>query len=85
MSFALTFAFAFAHALAAFAAFPSTFAVLALAFAAVDFTFAWGAKSRVFVLAILNTVCMSDVHVYAVLIGARHGDCKCCSAPRHTR
>ena len=73
MSFALTFAFAFAHALAAFAAFPSTFAILAFAFAADAFAFARGAKSRVFVLAILNAVCMSDVHVYAVLIRARHG------------
>ncbi len=73
MSFALTFAFAFAHALADFAAFPSTFAVLALAFAAVDLTFGWGAKSRVFVLAIFDTVRVGDAHVYAVLIGARHG------------
>ena len=73
MSSALTFAFAFAHALAAFAAFPSTFAVFAFAFAADAFAFARGSKSRVFVLAILNAVCVSDVHVYAVLIGARHG------------
>ena len=73
MSFALTFAFAFAHVLASFAAFPSTFAILAFAFAADAFAFAWGAKSRVFVLAILNSVRMSDVHVHAVLIGARHG------------
>jgi hypothetical protein len=73
MSFALTFAFAFAHALAAFAAFPSTFAVFAFAFTADAFAFTWGAKSKVFVLAILNAVCMSYVHVYAVLIGARHG------------
>ena len=73
MSFALTFAFAFAfdHALAAFAAFPSTFAVFA--FAADAFAFTWGAESNVFVLAILNTVRVSDVHVDAVLIGARHG------------
>jgi hypothetical protein len=73
VSFALTFAFAFAHAFAAFAAFPSTFAILAFAFAADAFAFARGAKSGVFVLAILNAVCMSDVHVYAVLIRARHG------------
>ncbi len=69
--FAFAFAFAFAHALAAFAAFPSTFAVFA--FAADAFAFTWGAKSRVFVLAIFNAVCVSYVHVYAVLIGARHG------------
>jgi hypothetical protein len=73
MSFALTFAFAFAHALAAFAAFSSTFAVLAFAFASDTFAFAGGDKSRVFVLAILNAVGISDVHVYAALIGARHG------------
>ena len=75
MSFALTFAFAFAfaHALAAFAAFPATFPVFAFAFVADAFAFTWGAKSRVFVLAILNSVRMSDVHVHAVLIGARHG------------
>ena len=71
MSFAL--AFAFAHALAAFAAFPSTFAVLAFAFAADAFAIAWGAKSRVLVLAIFDAVGVSYVHVYAVLIGARHG------------
>jgi hypothetical protein len=71
MSFAL--AFAFAHALAAFAAFPSTFAVFAFAFAADAFAFTRGAKSRVFILATLNAVGMSYVHVYAVLIGARHG------------
>jgi hypothetical protein len=73
VSCALTFAFAFAHAFAAFAAFPSTFAILALAFAAAALAFARGAKSWVFVLAILNAVCMSNVHVYAVLIRARHG------------
>ena len=59
--------------LASFASFPSTFAVLAFASAVDAFAFAWGAKSGVFVLAILNTVCMCDVHVHAVLIGARHG------------
>ena len=73
MSFALTFAFAFDHALASFAAFPSTFAILAFAFATDALAFARGAKSRVFVLAIFDAVCVSDVHVYAVLIGARHG------------
>jgi hypothetical protein len=71
MSFALTFALAFAHGLAAFAAFPSTFVVSAFAFAADDFAFTRGAKLRVFVLAIFNAVGMSYVHVYAVLIGAR--------------
>ena len=73
MSFALTFALAFAHAFAAFAAFPSTFAILAFASAGNAFTFARGAKSRVFVLANLNAVCVSDVHVYAVLVRARRG------------
>ncbi len=71
MSFALTFALAFAHALAAFAAFPSTFAVFA--FAAAAFALTRGAKTRVLVLAIFDAVSMSYVHVYAVLIGARHG------------
>ncbi len=73
MSFALTFALAFAHALAALAAFPSTFSVFAFAFAADAFALARGTKTRVFVLAIFNAVCMSYVHVYAVLISARNG------------
>jgi hypothetical protein len=60
MSFALTLAFAFDYAIAAFAAFPSTFAVPAFAFATDAFTFAWGGKSRVFVLAIFNTVRVNE-------------------------
>ena len=74
MSFALTFALAFAHSLAAFAAFPSTFAVVAFAFTAAAFALTRGAKTRVLVLAIFDAVVgVSYVHVYAVLIGARHG------------
>ncbi len=68
-----TFTLALAHAFATFAAFPSTFPILAFAFAANAFALASGTKTRVFVLAIFSAVCVRYVHVYAVLISAWDG------------
>ncbi len=70
MTFVLTFALALAHAFATFAAFPSTFPILAFAFAADAFALASGTITGVFVLAIFSAVCVRYVHVYTVLVSA---------------
>ena len=70
MALVLTFALAFAHAFATFAAFPSTFPILAFAFAAKAFALACGTITGVFVFAIFSAVCVRYVHAYAVLISA---------------
>jgi hypothetical protein len=68
--FILTFALAFAHAFATFAAFSSTFTILAFAFVAKTFALACGTITGIFVLAIFSAVCVRYVHAYAVLISA---------------
>jgi hypothetical protein len=66
----LTFALAFAHAFATFAAFSSTFPILAFAFVAKAFALVCGTTTGIFVFAIFSAVCVRYVHAYAVLISA---------------